>query len=165
MIMKKRSLTTSFIMCSMTRSNWCAPHQIWVKGQSACMAASSRMTMLAMRLVILRAPSDAKLIRWIIQSGQSMIKNLSTMSNIISSVWRSNIGSAHPWRLTMVLCSSMKTQKRKSRYDVVWWVAKSSAIEKPQERRRTSAIRCKLIAQTTRMNLLTSWWEQARKQG
>jgi hypothetical protein len=27
-IVKKRSLTTSFIMCSMTRSSWCTPHQI-----------------------------------------------------------------------------------------------------------------------------------------
>ncbi len=43
MIMKKHSLKTSFIMCSMTKSSWCAPHQIQVKGQSSCMATSSRM--------------------------------------------------------------------------------------------------------------------------
>jgi hypothetical protein len=70
---------------------------------------------------------------------------LLTMSNITSPVWRSNIGSTHPWRLTMVLCSSMKTRKRKSKYNVLWWVVELSAIEKPQECRKTSTMRYKLI--------------------
>jgi hypothetical protein len=94
--------------------------------------------------------------RRIVQSRQSTVKNLLTMLNIISLVWRSDIESAHPWRLTMVLCSSMKTRKRKSRYNVLWWVSESSAIEKPQECHKMSAICYRLIAQTTRMNLLTS---------
>ncbi len=108
-IVKKHSLTTSFIMCSMTRFSWCAPHQIRIKGQSSCMAASNQVTTPATQSVILRAPSNAKPIRRIVQSGQSTIKNLFTMSNITSPIWLSNIGSAHPWRLTMMLCSSMKT--------------------------------------------------------
>ncbi len=33
---KKLSLTISFMMCSMTRSNWCAPHQIQKKEYSSC---------------------------------------------------------------------------------------------------------------------------------
>ncbi len=145
MIVKKRSLTTSFIMCSMTRSSWCTPHQIWIKRESSCMAASSQVTMPTTWSVILHAPSNAKPIKWIVQSRQNTIKNLLTMSNITSPVWRSNIGSTHPWRLTMVLCSSMKTRKRKSKYNVLWWVVELSAIEKPQECRKTSTMRYKLI--------------------
>ncbi len=165
MIVKKRSLTTLFIMCSMTRFSWCTPHQIRVKGQLSCMAASSQMTMPAMQPVILRAPWEAKLIRWIVQLRQSTVKNLSTISNITLPIWQLNIRSTHPWRLTMVLCSSMKTRKCKLKYDVLWWIAKSSVIEKPEKRRRTSVICCKLITQTTQMNLLTFLWEQACKQG
>jgi hypothetical protein len=37
----------------------------------------------------------------IVQSGQSTVKNLLTIVDMISPVWRSNIGSAHPCRLTM----------------------------------------------------------------
>jgi hypothetical protein len=70
---------------------------------------------------------------------------LLTMSNITSPVWRSNIGSTQPWKLTMVLCSSMKTRKHKSKYNVLWWVVELSTIEKPQERRKTSTMRYKLI--------------------
>ncbi len=98
---ENRSLMTLLIMSSITRSSWCAPHQIQIREQSLCIAALTRVTTPATRPVILQAPSDIKPRRRIVQSGQSTIKNLFTIVDMISLVWRSNIESAHPCRLTM----------------------------------------------------------------
>jgi hypothetical protein len=63
---KNRSLMTLFIMSSITRSSWCAPHQIRIREQSLCIATSRRVTTPATRPVILRALSDVKPRRWIV---------------------------------------------------------------------------------------------------
>jgi hypothetical protein len=101
MIEKNHFLMTLIIMSSITRSSWCAPHQIWIREQSLCITTSRRVTTPATRLVILWAPSDVKPRRRIVQSTQSIVKNLLTIVDIISPVSRSNIRSAHPCRLTM----------------------------------------------------------------
>ncbi len=98
---KNRSLMTLFIMSSITRSSWCAPHQIRIREQSLCIAASRRVITSATCLIILQAPSNVKPRRRIVQSGQSIVKNLLTIVDMISPVWRSNIESTHPCRLTM----------------------------------------------------------------
>jgi hypothetical protein len=96
-----RSLMTLFIMSSITRFSWCAPHQIRIREQSLCISALRRVTTPATHPIILRAPSDVKPRRRIVQSGQNTVKNLLTIVDMISPIWRSNIGSAHPCRLTM----------------------------------------------------------------
>jgi len=101
MIEKNRSLMTLLIMSSITRSNWCTPHQIQIREQSLCIAVLRRMTTPTTCLVILQASSDIKPKRWIVQLGHSIVKNLFTIVDMISPVWRSNIESAHPCKLTM----------------------------------------------------------------
>ncbi len=44
MRVKKRSFTMVSMMCSITRSNWCAPHQTRIRGHSLCIALLRRMT-------------------------------------------------------------------------------------------------------------------------
>jgi hypothetical protein len=50
-----------------------------------------------------------KLRRWIFQLGQSIVKKLETISNMMSPICHWNIGNVHPCRLAMVWCSSMYT--------------------------------------------------------
>ena len=58
-VLRKVSPTTLVMMCSITRSSWCAPHHILNNGQSLCTYFWSLVTTPAALPVMLRAPSDA----------------------------------------------------------------------------------------------------------
>jgi len=66
LIEKNRSLMKLLIMSSITRSSWCAPHQIRIREQSICIATLRRVTTLATRPIILRAVSNVKPTRRIV---------------------------------------------------------------------------------------------------
>ncbi len=102
MIVKKCSFTMVSMMCSITRSNWCAPHQTWVKGHSLCIALLRWVTTRETRPIMLRAPSEDTPSRWTFQPGWRTSKKDTTIWNMTSPVCRLNIGSAITCRLTML---------------------------------------------------------------
>jgi hypothetical protein len=79
MTVKKRSFTMVSMMCSITRSNWCAPHQTRVRGHSLCIALLRRVTTPETQLVMFRTPSEDTPSRWTFQPGRITSKKDTTI--------------------------------------------------------------------------------------
>ncbi len=102
MIVKKCSFTMVSMMCSITRSNWCAPHQTRVRRHSLCITLLRWVITPKTRPVMLRVPSEVTPSRWTFQPWRKTSKKDTTIWNMTLPVCRLNIGSATTCRLTML---------------------------------------------------------------